>query len=88
MGLGKKSSWAKKSFHGKGEVHVDLVVADFGRSKSFLLGEGTIVPVDEAEDADEEESLGDVGRRSSISSWCSSCSSKVRGGRSGGRRER
>ncbi len=36
-----------------------LVAADPGRSKRLRLGEGTMVPVDEAEEA-EEESLGDV----------------------------
>lgn len=36
-----------------------MVVAVLGRSNKLRLGDGTIVPVDEAEDA-EEESLGEV----------------------------
>ena len=63
------------------------MVLDLGRSKRLRLGEGTIVPVDEAEDA-EEESLGEVWRRSLTSSWSSSRSSKMGCGGSGGRRER
>lgn len=50
-----------------------------GRSKRFWLGEGTMVPVDEAEEAEEEESLGEVGRRLARSSCSSSTSSKVGG---------
>lgn len=34
-------------------------MVDLGRSKRLRLGDGTIVPVDEAEDA-EDESLGEV----------------------------
>lgn len=60
-----------------------LVAVVFGRSKRLRLGEGTIVPVDEAEDA-EEESLGEVWRRSLTSSSSSSRSSKARAGGSGG----
>ena len=55
-----------------------------GRSKRFLLGEGTMVPVEEADEADEEESLGEVARKLEMSSCSSSCSSKMMG--SGGMR--
>lgn len=43
-----------------------------------------MVPVDEADEAEDEESLGDVGLRLTMSSWSSSRSSNWRG--SGGRR--
>jgi hypothetical protein len=46
---------------GKGLAH------PFGRSKRFLLS-GTIVPVDEADEADEEESFGEVGLKLARSS--------------------
>ena len=64
----------------------DLLVDAFGRSNRLRLGDGTIVPVDEAEEA-EGESLGEVGGRSLSSSSSSSRSSKMGGGL-GGRRER
>jgi len=51
-----------------------------GRSKRFLLGVGTIVPV---EDADDDESSADVdGKRDPFSS-SSSLSSNVKGGSGG-----
>jgi hypothetical protein len=58
---------------------VDLALSDtlnrarvetyaFGLSKRFLLADGTMVPVDEADEAEDEESFGEVGRRRARSS--------------------
>jgi len=57
-----------------------------GFSNRFRLAEGTIVPVEEAEEAEEDESLGELARRSPTCSWSSS-SLKIGGG-SGGSLER
>lgn len=58
-----------------------------GLSNKLRLGDGTMVPVEEAEEAEDEESLGDPGRRSCNESSSSSCSSKMVGG-SGGKEDR
>jgi hypothetical protein len=55
-----------------------------GRSKRFWLGDGTIVPVEEADEADEEESFGEVGRRLVTSSSSSSSTSLNVNGLGGG----
>lgn len=59
-----------------------------GLSNRCRLGDGTIVPIEEAEEADDEESFGDAGRLSSQSSWAASCDSSGMTGGSGGRRDR
>jgi hypothetical protein len=55
-----------------------------GFSNRLRLGEGTMVPVEEA---DEDESFGEPGLRSPTSTRSSPCSSRIVGG-SGGSRDR
>lgn len=54
-----------------------------GFSNRFRLAEGTIVPVEEAEDAEEDESFGELARSSATGSLSSSSSLKIGGGSGG-----
>ena len=70
------NSCAKKSFHGRGAERA-LAPPFRGRSKRFLVSDGTTVAVESTEEAEDDESLGEVGGRSSTSSSNSTLSSKM-----------
>lgn len=50
-----------------------------GRSNSFRLGDGTMVPVDDVDEAEEDESFGDSGGIADTESRSSSRSSRMGG---------